>query len=190
MLRFIDISAAYYGCDPDETPPSRCAMIVDTRTDKALHNRVGNHVLNDLNDVAEAAGEWGVGLVPDGFFSVPVAAPTIPAAPAVDRFGPLGPAFRTARANFAGAVVRELRRLRVGQRLAVGPMRMRSLGDAGIDLTADVLVLEPNEAPPLGVEWTVYGPMTPELEALARAGEGEDDATFNERVRSWMLLMR
>lgn len=178
MLRFIDISAAYYACDPAETPPSRCAMIVDTRTDKALHNRTGNHVLNDLNDVAEAAGEWGVGLVPDGFFTPPriVSPPPHSFAAAVE----------AAAARFATAVVRALRRLRTGQRLAVGPLRLRDLGDAGSDAVAEILVLEPGEDPPEGSDWTVYGPMTPELEALARAGEGEDDATFNERVRAWL----
>lgn len=67
----------------------------------------------------------------------------------------------------AAAVDKALRRLKVGQSLAVSDPRLVNLGDAGLELRSEVMVLDPGEAPPLGTAWTVYGPMTPEIAALA-----------------------
>lgn len=68
------------------------------------------------------------------------------------------------------AIDKALRRLRVGQSLAVSDPRLVDLGDAGREIRCEVLVLEPGEAPPTGVTWTVYGPMTEEMAALAKDG--------------------
>jgi hypothetical protein len=67
----------------------------------------------------------------------------------------------------AAALDKALRRLKVGQSLAVGEPRLVNLGDAGLELRSEIVVLGPGEAPPLGTAWTVYGPMTPEIEAQA-----------------------
>jgi len=63
---------------------------------------------------------------------------------------------RTAEAR-AATVDQALRMLKDGQRLAVHDEPER----------VDILFLDPGQEPPLGQEWTVYGPMTPELRERA-----------------------
>jgi hypothetical protein len=71
MLRFVDISEAYW-CDEDDARESPCCMIINTVNDTALANDTGNHVLTDMLDVQEAGGDRAMALVPDGFFAVRV----------------------------------------------------------------------------------------------------------------------
>lgn len=64
MLRFVDLTEAYW---TDGGAPV-CA-ILETRTNRFLE-AFGAHVLTDLEEVKQAAGERGVGLVPTNFFEV------------------------------------------------------------------------------------------------------------------------
>jgi hypothetical protein len=80
----------------------------------------------------------------------------------------------------AAALDKALRQLKVGQSLAVGEPHLVNLGDAGLELRSEIVVLSPGEAPPLGTAWTVYGPMTPEIEALATAAK-DTDCTHSRR---------
>lgn len=60
------------------------------------------------------------------------------------------------------------------QSLAVSEPLLISLGDARLELEHELLVLEPGETPPLGLAWTVYGPMTPEQGAPGQVVTEED----------------
>mgnify|MGYP000864427648 FL=1 len=65
MYRFVDLNDSYW-TNPDGTEDAQCA-ILDTRTNRFLEcDR--KHVLGDIDEVRDAAGERGVGLVPAGFF--------------------------------------------------------------------------------------------------------------------------
>jgi len=74
------------------------------------------------------------------------------------------------RDRWAAETERRLRDLEVGQRLA-GCL-------PSLDWPADWRVLQPGENPPLGREWTIWGPMTPEARALA-----DRDASIPEARR-------
>jgi hypothetical protein len=74
------------------------------------------------------------------------------------------------RDRWAAETERRLRDLEVGQRLA-GCL-------PSLDWPADWRVLKPGESPPLGREWTIWGPMTPQARALA-----DRDASIPEARR-------
>lgn len=63
MIRFVDLTEAL-GAGP------ACALL-DTVDDRFEQRSDGSHVLENLDDVREAAGERGVALVPAGFFDAP-----------------------------------------------------------------------------------------------------------------------
>jgi hypothetical protein len=65
MYRFVDLNDAYW-TNPDGSEDAQCA-ILDTRTNRFLECD-GQHVLGSMDEVHEAAGERGAGLVPAGFF--------------------------------------------------------------------------------------------------------------------------
>lgn len=65
MYRFVDLNESYW-TNPNGTEDAQCA-ILDTRTNRFLECD-GKHVLGDLDEVRDAAGDRGVGLVPFGFF--------------------------------------------------------------------------------------------------------------------------
>ena len=65
MYRFVDLNDSYWA-NPDGTEDAQCA-ILDTVTNRFL-DCDGKHVLGDIDEVREAAGERGVDLVPAGFF--------------------------------------------------------------------------------------------------------------------------
>lgn len=65
MYRFVDLNESYW-TNPDGTEDAQCA-ILDTRTNRFLECD-GTHVLGDIDEVRDAAGERGVELVPFGFF--------------------------------------------------------------------------------------------------------------------------
>lgn len=65
MYRFVDLNDSYW-TNPDGSEDAQCA-ILDTRTNRFLECD-GKHVLGDIDEVRDAAGERGVGLVPAGFF--------------------------------------------------------------------------------------------------------------------------
>jgi hypothetical protein len=65
MYRFVDLNDSYWA-NPDGSEDAQCA-ILDTRTNRFLECD-GKHVFGDIDEVRDAAGERGVGLVPTGFF--------------------------------------------------------------------------------------------------------------------------
>ena len=65
MYRFVDLNDSYW-TNPDGSEDAHCA-ILDTRTNRFLECD-GKHVLGDIDEVRDAAGDRGVGLVPAGFF--------------------------------------------------------------------------------------------------------------------------
>lgn len=72
-----------------------------------------------------------------------------------------------------------LRALQIGQCLAVASRWKAASSPADVSpismtvLEADVIVLEPGQTPPLGREWIVYGPMTPEIKRFAEMNAGD-----------------
>lgn len=52
MIRFVDVSAAYFGCDDDETPPQKMCAFLSTVDDRFVENTDGEQRL-----------------VPDGFWT-------------------------------------------------------------------------------------------------------------------------
>jgi hypothetical protein len=74
MLRFVDLSAAYWpdSISAEENP---CCGFVDTVTDRFVEHD-GSHVLDSEEEVREAVGNRGLGLLPKGFFSRPAGSPS------------------------------------------------------------------------------------------------------------------
>ena len=66
MLRFVDVSEPYW-CDEINAKAHPCCIFIDTVTDRCVEVD-GAHVFDSLDEVRDALGDRGVGLVPDGFF--------------------------------------------------------------------------------------------------------------------------
>ena len=83
MIRFVDITAAYYGLDgddkeDDDTYPHMCAFM-DTITNTFIQDDTGQHIFESMEDIESVQAESSGGfktlserckrLVPKGFFT-------------------------------------------------------------------------------------------------------------------------
>lgn len=77
MIRFVDLTDAYWTCPDPEDPHPICAFL-DTITDRFIENAAGSHTCSDMEDVLTLGmskpGDLGkrcAGLLPPGFFDKP-----------------------------------------------------------------------------------------------------------------------
>lgn len=73
MIRFVDVSAAYFGCDEGEPAPMPICAFVSTVSDRFVEDADGEHLFHGMDEVLEIPeeGERCARLVPDGFFGRP-----------------------------------------------------------------------------------------------------------------------
>jgi len=67
MLRFVDLTEAYWGGDPENMRAHPTCAFLSTALDCFVDND-GAHTFDSLAEVEAALGDRGLALVPPGFF--------------------------------------------------------------------------------------------------------------------------